>query len=51
MACHYEVTKAQRDERRMIRVRAKELLKSAMKELKDVSSIKPINSLLLKVVA
>ncbi|OAY72768.1 DNA annealing helicase and endonuclease ZRANB3, partial [Ananas comosus] len=37
VACHYEVTKAQRDERRLIRVRAKELLKSTMKELKDGS--------------
>lgn len=41
VACHSEVTKAQRAERCLMRMRAKNLLKIAMKELENGSNIKP----------
>lgn len=44
MACHSEVTKAQRAERCLMRMRAKKQLKIALKELENGSNIKPAYS-------
>nr|XP_010936358.1 DNA annealing helicase and endonuclease ZRANB3 isoform X1 [Elaeis guineensis] len=44
VACHFDVTKAQRAERCLMRMRAKNKLKITMKELENGSSIKSANS-------
>lgn len=44
MACHFEVTTAQREERRLMKIKAKEQLKAVMKALKDDGGVEQIET-------